>query len=543
MNETLPNAARLLEFERAELRQWAADSVSEREGKRQLQRLVQTKNYREWKELALSSENRIGRFLGSKAVSRFMGLKEGNLDLRKAMDEGHIVLVNLGSSGYLDRESARVFASLFLNEFFEIAMQRGNQNKHGEKPETYSLILDEFQEYITDDIGSMLDQVRKGGLHMVLAHQHFGHLLDNKRLLKSILANARIRAVFGGLDYEDACMIANEMFLPDLNTRQIKKAYYHTTHLYEEQQRIIHSQSQGHGTSRSQNWSESVGESTTEAESTSESSGRGRIAGSSHNTGTSDTSANSSTVGTNYAQGQSFGRDWNNIGVMNTEGWFTQSENLGNNSSETFSQSTTSSDSYSDSESESEFSGESSSRSSAETYSTASSLGGSEGTNENVSTGTSAVPVWVPIPVQELGSETEWSREEKLSKVAELLKEQQQRHCFIKLDKVKTQPLLVNFVKDYSISLENLIEYEQEIFSEQSALPGHEVDRILAENEAAFFALVGQIPQNISTQEVITIEPGKSELLLPEPTPTKQKKKRSIFDQIKEQNPDLDLNG
>jgi hypothetical protein len=35
----------------------------------------------------------------------------------------------------------------------------------------------------------------------------------------------------------DACLLANEMFLPDLNTRQIKKAYYHTIHLYDEQTR------------------------------------------------------------------------------------------------------------------------------------------------------------------------------------------------------------------------------------------------------------------------------------------------------------------
>src|SRR5947208_12739221 len=103
-------------------------------------------------------------------------------------------------------------------------MRRATQAPAGQKPRPFTLYLDEFQEYITDDIASMLDQVRKGGLHMVLAHQHLGHFKTNIHLLKSILTNARLRAVFGGLDYEDASMLTNEMFLPDLNARQIRAA-------------------------------------------------------------------------------------------------------------------------------------------------------------------------------------------------------------------------------------------------------------------------------------------------------------------------------
>ena len=37
------------------------------------------------------------------------------------------------------------------------------------------------------------------------------------------------------------------MFLPDLDARQIKKAYYHTIHVYEEEQRIVRSESEGGG--------------------------------------------------------------------------------------------------------------------------------------------------------------------------------------------------------------------------------------------------------------------------------------------------------
>src|SRR5688500_17761105 len=120
-----------------------------------------------------------------------MGLTSGNINLRDIMDQGHILLVNLGSSEYLDREAAKVFASLLLNEFFETSMVRaGDFRRRSEDPPTFLLYLDEFQEYLTEDMARMLDQVRKGGLHMVLAHQHLGHLADNPKLRKSIFTNA-----------------------------------------------------------------------------------------------------------------------------------------------------------------------------------------------------------------------------------------------------------------------------------------------------------------------------------------------------------------
>ena len=173
--ETLPNAAQLLQFDKPELREYALQVVNDSYIKQQWQQLTQIKTFREWKDFVLSTENRLGRFLGSTTVRRFMGLATNNIDLIEAMDQGKVVLVNLGSSGFLDRESARVFASLFLNEFFESAMLRATNAPLGEKPSTYPIYLDEFQEYITDDVAAMLDQVRKG----VLWTTTYGPPVDN----------------------------------------------------------------------------------------------------------------------------------------------------------------------------------------------------------------------------------------------------------------------------------------------------------------------------------------------------------------------------
>lgn len=472
--ETLPNAAQLLQFDRPELREYAIRVISDPYIRQQWQQLAQLKSFRDWKEFVLSTENRLSRFLASKTIKRFMGMTTGNVDLIEAMNEGKIILVNLGSSSYLDRESARVFASLLLNEFFESAMLRANQapseTAGDKKPKTFNLYLDEFQEYITDDIGAMLDQVRKGGLHMILAHQHLGHLIDNQRLLKSILTNARMRAVFGGLDFEDASQLANEMFLPDLNTRQIKKAYYHTTHLYEEQTRTIRS----HGSSQS----------------TQRSSSRGVGSSSGLGVATSEGAGTSAGLSTTM-------RGSPDAPIKDVEGWFSESES--SNSSTSTSTSSFSSMSYSEGES----------------------FGESAGYTE----GKTIVPVWVPIPVKELTNEAEWSREEKVSKVAEMLKTQQQRHCFIKLDTERTQPLKVPFVNDYFLTTEYLLEYEKAVFSAHHAIPGHEVDLLLEENERRFLTAAGAAKDITPTSTQAPIETDEEES-------KKNKKKLNPFESI-----------
>jgi len=398
-SQTLPNAATLLHFKNRGLREQAGESLTDTFSRAEWEELQGITKQQDWKDEVLSTKNRLMRFVGSKSVRRFMGLHQNNVDLFKVMEEGKILLVNLGSSDYLDREAARVFASLFLNEFFETAMRRANRGPAGEKPKTFSLYLDEFQEYITEDVGSMLDQVRKGGLHMVLAHQHLGHFAENQRLQESVFTNARIRAVFGGLSTRSASQLAEEMFLPDLNTRQVKKAYYHTIHLYREETRTI----RGHS--------------------------HGRTSGES--------------VGVSVALSGP------------AEGWFPESQSL-----EDMTRLDSESTGWSDSESES--------------YSEV------------------EVPVFVPVPVKELTNEVEWSREEKVSRIAEMLKYQQQRHCFLKLDNEKTQPLRVPFVREFGLPDGWFEDYQRELYLRQGALPAAEADRLISESERAFLSNLGR---------------------------------------------------
>ena len=136
-----------------------------------------------------------------------------------------------------------------------------------------------------------------------------------------------------------------------------------------------------------------------------------------------------------------------------------------------------------DSSGASEFAAESSSFSSSEFSST----GTSRGTGHASQRGTSVVPVWVPIPKQELASEQDWTLEEKRMKLAQMLKHQAERHCFINLDQPGgTQPLCVPFVGRPPISAEMFADYEKVSCEKQGSLPAQEVDRLLIASEREF---------------------------------------------------------
>jgi hypothetical protein len=143
---------------------------------------------------------------------------------------------------------------------------------------------------------------------------------------------------------------------------------------------------------------------------------------------------------------------------------------------------------FSESESRNDFAASSATVFSSHSSSDFSSESESQGESYSESTGESEVPVWVPIPVQELTTESEWTREEKVSKVVEMLKYQQERHCFIKLDTEPTQPLRIPFVREYSQSDKTLLEYEEAVFQAQGALNGPDVDTLLEQNEKRFLA-------------------------------------------------------
>ena len=213
----------LIDFNSHEIREHLIEKIESPLIRREWEELQELKA-KDWRAEILSVKNRLFRFLTSKTLTRFFNSSGGAIDVADIIEKGKILLVNLAPSDHLSAENARVFGALLVNEFFEVARRRVAAPGRTLKP--YYLYLDEFQTFVSLDITAMLDQVRKYKLFTVLAHQRFGQLDEN--LSDAVLTNCRIKAVFGGLRVEMAKMMAEELFIGELDPMKVKVAIYQT---------------------------------------------------------------------------------------------------------------------------------------------------------------------------------------------------------------------------------------------------------------------------------------------------------------------------
>lgn len=252
---TLVEALHLISDSDASLRRSLTGNIGD-EVIREQWRLYNALSPREFRETFASTQNRLVEFLSSPRMRRIFGQSRNTIDFRRLMDEGAILLVNLSWGSSVSPQNARMLGTLLINDLFNAARNR----PEGARP--YYLYIDECSEFANEDTAQILDQCRKWGLHLILAHQHLSQLERvSKSLLQSVLTNAKSKLVFGGLTPEDAEILARQIFLGefDLNEEKLRLLSRKVTD-YREETRTVQSWSRG----TSSSWSESSGLSTME---------------------------------------------------------------------------------------------------------------------------------------------------------------------------------------------------------------------------------------------------------------------------------------
>jgi len=263
LNMSFQEAQYLIDFNSSELRSRLVQKIASPLIRREWEELEQLKA-KDWRTEVLSAKNRLFRLLTSRTLGRFFGSHVSSIDLAEIIEQGKILLVNLAPSDELSDENGRIFGSLLVNEFFEVARRR--KAAPGKSLVPYYLYLDEFQTFVGLDIAAMLDQVRKYKLFTVLAHQRFGQL--NENLQDAVLTNCRIKAVFGGLPVEAARMMAEELFIGKLDPMRIKVAIYQTKFWPKYARDKVYGRSTSSGTSTGTGRNESSGSTSSTMEGT-----------------------------------------------------------------------------------------------------------------------------------------------------------------------------------------------------------------------------------------------------------------------------------
>lgn len=243
---TLVEAEFLLDRVETQIRDLMTADLQDKPSRQDWQ-LVETLRPKELEAELGSTINRLRRFISNKTMRAMFGQPSASLDLRRALDEGSIILVSLATErARVSKVNVELFATLLLSDLWTAAQERGK--RRGVKP--FYVYLDEFQRFISPTIAENLDEARGFGLHLTLAHQFPNQLLDQgengRRVYNSIMENASSKVVFR-LSHEDNLRaMAQWLFMGVMNPDEIKHELYSTKVMgYREELRTSISRSAG----------------------------------------------------------------------------------------------------------------------------------------------------------------------------------------------------------------------------------------------------------------------------------------------------------
>ena len=129
--------------------------------------------------------SKFSHFTVDQTMRRILGQSKSAFNFRHAMDEGKIVLISLGK-GKLGSANANFIGYNLLPMILHAALSRANVPEAERRPVTLS--IDEFQNYASNALASMLSETRKYKMALVLANQHIGQLSQDVR--DAVIGNA-----------------------------------------------------------------------------------------------------------------------------------------------------------------------------------------------------------------------------------------------------------------------------------------------------------------------------------------------------------------
>ncbi len=123
--------------------------------------------------------NKVGAFTANPIIRNIIGQPKSSFNIRKIMDEGKILVVNL-SKGLIGEDNAGILGAFLVTKVQLAAMSRSDiENVEDRRP--FYLYVDEFQNFATDSFAVILSEARKYGLNLTVANQYVSQMTDSVR--------------------------------------------------------------------------------------------------------------------------------------------------------------------------------------------------------------------------------------------------------------------------------------------------------------------------------------------------------------------------
>ena len=123
--------------------------------------------------------NKVGAFTANPIIRNIIGQAKSSFDVRKIMDEGKILVVNL-SKGLIGEDNAAILGSFLVTKVQLAAMSRSDIPLIEDRRPFY-LYVDEFQNFATDSFSVILSEARKYGLNLTVANQYVAQMTESVR--------------------------------------------------------------------------------------------------------------------------------------------------------------------------------------------------------------------------------------------------------------------------------------------------------------------------------------------------------------------------
>ena len=123
--------------------------------------------------------NKVGAFTANPIIRNIIGQPKSSFDIRKIMDEGKILVVNL-SKGLIGEDNAAILGAFIVTKVQLAAMSRSDIPNVADRRPFY-LYVDEFQNFATDSFAVILSEARKYGLNLTVANQYVAQMTESVR--------------------------------------------------------------------------------------------------------------------------------------------------------------------------------------------------------------------------------------------------------------------------------------------------------------------------------------------------------------------------
>ncbi len=184
---------------------------------------LEFEKYSAWLRSAAISPilNKVGQFLTSLPLRNIVGQKENTFDLREAMDEGKIVLVNL-AKGRIGEENSSLLGAMMVTKIWLSALSRTDLPEEKRRP--FYLYVDEIHNFLTLSFSDILSEARKYGLNLIFAHQYIEQL--DERIRAAVFGNVGTIISFR-VGIRDARYLASEFYPAFSQTDFVSLPNYH----------------------------------------------------------------------------------------------------------------------------------------------------------------------------------------------------------------------------------------------------------------------------------------------------------------------------